>query len=194
MVVTKSNLVARDLDLIAKGNCAVSFTITTLNEELSSLIEPKAPRPSERIKAIRLLSREGVPCALRVDPIIPGLNDDEKALKRLIGEAVMAGVKHVSSSTYKAKPDNLARMIKVFPDKAGYWRELYYKDGVRIGASWYLRDEYRLSLMKMVKEIVEEHGVTFSTCREGFGNLNTSPTCDATHLIPLRVKTRTLIP
>jgi len=192
MIITKSDIIVRDVDLLSRGNCAVSFTITTLKDELASIIEPRAPRPRDRIKAIKVLSEAGVPCILRIDPIIPGLNDVEEDIKRLVDEAVKAGVKHISSSTYKAKPDNLARMVKAFPDKASYWRELYYEGGIRIGASRYMREGLRLNLMKMVKEIVEEYGLTFSTCREGFPRLTTSPTCDGTHLIPEKIRIRGL--
>jgi DNA repair photolyase len=188
MIITKSNIVARDVDLISRGNCAVSLTITTLDEGLAARMEPGAPRPRERIRALELLSKEGVPCIVRIDPIVPGLNDDEGALKRLIEEVVRAGVRHVSSSTYKAKPDNLARMIKAFPERAKQWHELYYEEGLKIGPSRYLRKELRLSLMKIVKEIADKYGVTFSTCREGFTHLTTSATCDGTHLIPCRIK------
>jgi DNA repair photolyase len=189
MIITKSDIVARDIDLISKGNCAVSLTITTLDEDLASRMEPGAPRPRNRVRALKLLSSRGVPCIVRIDPIVPGLNDDERALRMLIEEAARAGVKHVCSSTYKAKPDNLARMIKAFPERAGYWHELYYKEGLKVGASRYLRDELRLGLITMVREIVDEYGMTFSSCREGFAHLTTSVTCDGTHLIPSRVKT-----
>lgn len=192
MIITKSNIIIRDVDLISRGNCAVSFTITTLEDSLASIIEPGAPRPKERIKAIKCLSQREVPCIIRIDPIIPGLNDDEKKLRKLIEEAVKFGVKHVSSSTYKVKPDNLARMVKAFPDKAKYWYKLYYEEGFRLGSSRYLKDDARLNLMKMVKEIVDEFGLTFSTCREGFTHLTTSATCDASHLIPSKIKVRHL--
>lgn len=188
MIITKSSIVVRDVNLISRGNCAVSFTVTTLEDNLASIIEPGAPKPRERIKAIKCLSQENVPCILRIDPIIPGLNDNEKKLRKLVEEAVKSGVKHISSSTYKVKPDNIARMVKAFPDKAKYWHELYYEEGFRFGSSRYLRDGVRLDLMKMVKEIVDEFGLTFSTCREGFMHLTTSATCDATHLIPSRIK------
>ena len=189
MIITKSNVVARDVDLISRGNCAVSLTITTLDEGLATRMEPGAPRPKERVRALELLSREGVPCIVRIDPIVPGLNDDERGLRWLVEEVVRAGAKHVSSATYKAKPDNLARMVKAFPDKARYWHELYYEEGLRVGPSRYLKEGLRLSLMKMLREIADEYGVTFSTCREGFTHLTTSATCDGTHLIPFRVRT-----
>lgn len=192
MIITKSNIVARDVDLISRGNCAVSFTITTLDEALASIIEPGAPKPVERVKAIKILSQSGVPCSIRIDPIIPSLNDDERMLRKIVEEAARFGVKHVSSSTYKAKPDNLARMMRAFPNKARYWHELYYEESFKLGSSRYLRYEVRLNLMKMVKEVVDDFGLTFSTCREGFTHLTTSPTCDSSHLIPLRVMVKGL--
>ncbi|RLF24970.1 MAG: radical SAM protein [Thermoprotei archaeon] len=188
-ILTKSCLVLRDLDLIRKGNCTVSITITTLDMKLACKLEPGASAPRERMKAFRVLSRAEVPCTLRLDPIIPGINDDEKELERVIKQASEAGVKHVVASTFKARPDGLKRLINAFPKQADRLQELYLERGERKKRMvWYLPRGLREEILKMVKTLVEEYGMTFATCREGLSHLNNSPTCDGTHLIPSRVR------
>jgi len=77
MIVTKSNLVTRDLDVLKKSRVAVSITITTLDENKSKRLEPNAPSPQKRLEAIEVLSKSGIPTIARIDPIIPFINDGE---------------------------------------------------------------------------------------------------------------------
>ena len=182
LLVTKSDLVLRDLDIIKRGKVSVSITITTLDKRLAKILEPGAPPPDRRIKAIRVLSKEGIGVSVRVDPIIPLINDDFKEIEKLVEEVSKAGAKHLITSTYKAKPDSLARIIKAFPDYAQKFKELYLNEGERISGYWYLKNEKRLSTIKEMRNIALAHGLTFASCREGFGYLNTA-VCDGSHLI-----------
>jgi DNA repair photolyase len=80
-IVTKSNLVLRDLDLLApmaaKGLVKVCVSVTTLDRSLARRMEPRAPTPERRIEAIEKLSAAGVPVGVMVAPIIPAVNDAE---------------------------------------------------------------------------------------------------------------------
>jgi DNA repair photolyase len=80
-ITTKSDLVLRDLDLLAPmaadGLCAVAVSVTTLDAKLARTMEPRCPRPEKRLDAIRQLSAAGVPVAVMTAPLIPGLNDHE---------------------------------------------------------------------------------------------------------------------
>ena len=80
-IVTKSALVLRDLDILvpmAERNLAqVCVSLTTLDRTLARALEPRAPTPARRLEAIRQLARAGVPVAVLVSPVIPGLNDHE---------------------------------------------------------------------------------------------------------------------
>ena len=81
MIVTKSVLVERDADLLAEMAEAalanVSISVTTLNEELSRRMEPRAAGPRQRLATVERLRRRGIPVAVIVAPIIPGLTDHE---------------------------------------------------------------------------------------------------------------------
>ncbi|MEM2918182.1 MAG: radical SAM protein [Candidatus Altiarchaeota archaeon] len=181
LIVTKSDIVKRDIDLLAEKS-VVAITITTLDERISKKIEPNAPKPKNRLYALKKISDAGIPTVIRIDPIIPYLNDSCGILNELIEKAYNSGVLHVISSTYKVRADNFKRMCKAFPEFSEKWYELYFKEGGWIHGSYYLKENLRFEMMKKVKEISQKFGLTFSCCREGFPFLN-SKTCDGSSLL-----------
>ena len=177
-IVTKSDLITRDIDILRNVPCVVSVTILTAYDELSRRLEPGAPVSSRRLKAIETLAEAGIPTTVRIDPIIPFLNDAPSELMETVAEL---GVLHVTCSTYKIKPDNWKRFSAVFPEVAEKLKPHYFKKGEKIGYSTYLPRNIRFCLMKDAKESAESHGLKFSCCREGF-NLN-SAVCDGSWAI-----------
>ena len=178
-IITKSNLIERDLNLLKKGKVQVAFTLTTLNEEIARKLEPKAPLPKERLKTIKKLTKK-FKVVVRYDPIIPFLNDKEvELIKRLAKH----GVKQVIASTFKVKLDSWQRFSLTFPSIAKKLKELYFKKGERIRRYWYLPFELRKEILSRVKEWVETYGMKFSTCRENLKVLNSAKSCDGSWLI-----------
>ncbi len=178
-IITKGDLVVRDADLLAEMRAAVAMTITTLDEGIAVKLEPFAPSPERRLRALQRLAERGIPVACRIDPIIPEINDDVSVL---VKELADIGVTHVTSSTFKPRPDSWRRFSKAFPESAAKLKELYFEKGERIQNSYYLPGEVRFKLMKRVRDACDKHGITFATCREGF-RLNTARSCDGTHLL-----------
>lgn len=80
-IVTKSHLVTRDIDILArmaaKGLAKVAISVTTLDRRLARSLEPRASTPPKRLEAIRLLAEAGIPTAVLVAPVIPAVNDAE---------------------------------------------------------------------------------------------------------------------
>lgn len=183
-IVTKSDLVTRDVDLIRRGNCSVAMTITTLSELVSRRLEPGAPSPIRRLKAVQRLVEEGIPCSVRVDPIIPWINDYD--FDRLVKAIAEAGAKHVVASTYKAKRDSYDRVVQAFPELQGKLNQVYWTEGENLGRTRYLALKARSDILSHLKEIVEDYNLTYATCREGLGKLQSAETCDGSHLIPHR--------
>jgi DNA repair photolyase len=178
-IITKSSLVSRDVDILKRMKAMVAITITTSNDELSKKLEPNAPLSSQRIEAVKSLIESNIPVAVRIDPIIPFLNERQKKLIKILASI---GVRHITSSTYKAREDNWQRVILTFPELAEKLKKLYFEKGKKIGRSYYLPKEMRLRIMKKIKELVEKEGMKFACCREGFPKLN-SATCDGSWLI-----------
>ena len=165
--MTKSDLVVRDLDLLSRRRSVVSFTITTLDEYEASRLEPRAPSPSRRLRAMEKVASAGVPVVLRLDPIIPGINDEDGVIEEVIAAAAEAGARHVVTSTYKVRPDNLRRLLGVFPELTPRIRELYIERGERVHGYLYAPRSYREAALAKVKRAAEKHGLSFATCREG---------------------------
>ena len=178
-IVTKSNLVIRDIDFLKKKPSMVTLTITTDDDNISKVIEPNAPSSSERLKAAETLIRKGIPTSVHIDPIIPFVNDNPK---NLVETLASIGVKHITSSTYKVKPDNWKRFNMALPKTAEKLKPFYFEKGEKIGRSTYLPKELRLKLMEKVAMLAKKYGIQFGTCREGLSYLNTVM-CDGSWLI-----------
>ncbi|WP_313192214.1 PA0069 family radical SAM protein [Shinella zoogloeoides] len=97
-IVTKSALVMRDIDILsrmaARGLAWVGMSVTTLDRKLARTMEPRAATPPRRLEAIRALSEAGIPTAIMMAPIIPGLNDHE--IERVLDSGKAAGALEAS--------------------------------------------------------------------------------------------------
>ena len=94
-VVTKSNMVLRDLDILApmaeRRLANVFVSVTTLDRNLARTMEPRAPTPTRRLEAVRGLSKAGVPVGVLASPMIPALNDSE--LEAILEASADAGAR-----------------------------------------------------------------------------------------------------
>jgi DNA repair photolyase len=178
-IITKSNLVIRDDDILSKAPSTVALTITTDATEVARLLEPNAPPPNERLSAAQDLVSKGIPVSVRIDPVIPFVNDQPE---KLVATLASIGVKHVTSSTYKVKPDNWRRLSNVMPDVAEKLKSLYFKQGEKIGGNTLLPRDLRFKLMKNIRDLTTANGMKFGVCREGLPRLNTAA-CDGSWLL-----------
>jgi len=178
-IITKSNLVVRDIDLLKKFPSMVALTVTMDEDHLSRVLEPHAPPSSERLEAVERLVEEGIPTSVRIDPIIPYVNENPESLMERIASL---GVKHVTCSTYKVKMDNWQRLKLVLPQIAEKLKPLYFEKGERIGGYLYLPKDLRLRLMENLAVMAKKYGLRFGVCREGFSHLNTAQ-CDGSWLL-----------
>ncbi len=177
LILTKSDIVVRDIDLLRNMSSAVSITITTFDNEIAEKIEPFAPNPMKRLKALKKLRNSGIPVILRLDPIIPFINDEgiEEVLERA------NFVDHVVSSTLKLRFDSFSRLSKAFPELKGKFKELYFNRGTKMGNSWYLERKIRENLLSRVAKACEELNLSYAFCREGMKFKARS--CDGSHLL-----------
>ena len=92
-VVTKGALILRDLDLLAalaeRQLCGVAISLTTLDDGLKRVLEPRAAAPRARLRVIRELVSAGVPVTVLLAPVIPALNDHE--IEALVEAAAAEG-------------------------------------------------------------------------------------------------------
>ena len=173
LVVTKSDLIVRDADILLRAEASVAITITTLDESLAKKLEPGAPPPSARVRVVEKLSRLGIPVTVRLDPIIPYVNDSRESIEEVVVRVAEAGALQITTSTYKARLDSLRMLSEAFPDEGAKLRKLYIGKGVKTHGYYYLPKELRLRYVLTVRETALKHGLAFASCREGFKFLNT---------------------
>ena len=178
-IITKSDLVIRDGNLIRKVPSTVALTMTTDDAEVAKLLEPHAPSPDARLRAAETLINKGIPVSVRIDPVIPFVNDKPEKLVAILASI---GIKHVTSSTYKIKPDNWRRFSAAMPAVAEKLKRLYFKQGRKIGGNSLLPRDIRFKLMKNIRDLAVAYGMQFGVCREGLAKFNTAA-CDGSWLL-----------
>lgn len=97
-IVTKGTLIERDLDILTElaklQLVQVGISLTSLDNRVSRLMEPRAPVPARRLRAMEALTKAGVPVRAMIAPVVPCITDHE--LERLIGASVGAGAQAIS--------------------------------------------------------------------------------------------------
>jgi len=107
-IVTKSNLVLRDLDLLQRiaeqNTLGVHITVTTLNADLARILEPRAPRPDLRLEAVRRLNEAGIAAGVNCAPVLPGITDSPKDLEAVVKAASEAHAVSIFANPLFLKP------------------------------------------------------------------------------------------
>ncbi len=95
-VLTKSTLVAKDLDILKKINsqtrAIVSFSLSSADDAISAIFEPGVPPPSERLETLQSFKKEGISCGIFLLPVIPFITDTPEKIDETVRKAIEAGV------------------------------------------------------------------------------------------------------
>ncbi len=159
-ITTKSVLILRDLDLhralARKHRFSIHMTVTTLDERLARLLEPKAPTPAQRLEAVRKLDQARIRVGVNVMPILPGLNDAPHMLEALAARAAEAGACGLYASVLFLMPSAMKHFMPFleseFPQLVNRYHRLYAR-------SAYLRGEYPEKISKFVAGLRVRYGL-----------------------------------
>jgi len=126
-ITTKSALITRDLDLLRqidrRSRLSVNFSLITLDRRLQRILEPRAPRPGLRLRALMRLRQAGIRCNVLVMPVIPGITDAEASLDSVVRAARAAGANGVWWRTLFLKPAAARRFIPFVEQHFPHLRE-----------------------------------------------------------------------
>ncbi len=159
-ITTKGVLILRDVDLlsrIAQNHCfSAHITITTTDERLARLLEPKAPPPQKRLEAVTELVRHGIRAGISLAPILPGLTDATSSLEAVIREAARARARFLHANVLFLMPSAMAQFMpflqREFPGLAQRYRRLYAR-------SAYLPEEYKRRMAELVRKLRKRYGL-----------------------------------
>jgi DNA repair photolyase len=160
-IVTKSNLILRDLDVLKRvaehNSLFVNITITTLDTQLARILEPRAPRPDLRLDALRLLNAAGINTGVIVAPVLPGITDSPAALEAIVEATKEAGGKYIFANPLFLKPCSatvfLPFLEKEFPHLVGQYRE-------RFQSKAFMPEPYRKRISELMRGLRAKYGIS----------------------------------
>jgi DNA repair photolyase len=170
-IVTKSNLLVRDLDLlraVAQNNTlSIHVTVTTLNVDLARILEPRAPRPDLRIEAVRELSAAGLTVGVSCSPVLPGITDSPADLEAVVRAAAAAGARHIFAGTLFLKPCSAAVFLPFleqhFPQLVENYRQRYQDRS-------FLPPSYGKRIAELITRFRQKYGIPRADPRGGMND------------------------
>ncbi len=159
-LITKSDLVLKDLETLRQINqvyAAVSFTVTTADDELGKKVEPGAPPVSRRFRAMRALADAGILTGVVLMPVLPFIEDDEENVTQIVTLAHQAGASYIIPSFGMSLRDRqrayyYAKLDQLFPGlRARYER--------RFGDQYHCPANNAERLAELFQELCGQYGL-----------------------------------
>ena len=159
-ITTKSDLISRDAALLgeiaARNALSVTMTITTVDAALARGLEPMAPRPDLRLRAVQSLAEAGIEVSVYSSPVMPGINDSEASLGRVAAAAKAHGAVGFGAHPVFLQPCAqrvfFPYLAERFPCLARAYREQFER-------SAFLRGAYPEKIRKRVEALRDRHGL-----------------------------------
>ncbi|HZP22445.1 MAG TPA: radical SAM protein [Terriglobales bacterium] len=160
-IVTKSDLVLRDVELLQKiaahNTLFVNLTITTLNAQLARILEPRAPRPDLRLAAVRELCTAGVNAGVICAPVLPGITDSPAALDALVRATKEAGGKYIYANPLFLKPCSASVFLPFLEQEFPQLVDDYRK---RFAAGAFVSKAYSKRISELMASLRRKHGIS----------------------------------
>ena len=163
-VLTKSNRIMRDIDLLytinAKSKCVVQITLTTYDEGLCKILEPKVSTTYERFKVMKIMQQAEIPVVVWLCPILPFINDTEDNLRGLLDYCVDAGVRGIvtwgfgTTMREGSRDYYYSKLDEHFPGLKQTYIETF-------GNSYECKSPYSASLWNIYKDVCTKAGILY---------------------------------
>jgi len=159
-IVTKSNLVTRDVEILRRvgehNRIFVNVTVTTVDAELARKLEPRAPRPDLRLEAVRELNLAGVDAGVICAPVLPEITDRARDLEALVKAASEAGAKFIFANPLFLKPCSAAVFLPFLEENFPQLVQLYR---TRYADRSFLPKEYGERLSQLMVVLRQKYGI-----------------------------------
>jgi DNA repair photolyase len=167
-IVTKSNLVTRDTEILRHvgehNRICVNMTVTTVDAELARKLEPRAPRPDLRLEAVRQLNLAGVDAGVICAPVLPEITDRPCDLEALVKAASEAGAKWIFANPLFLKPCSAAVFL---PFLAEHFPALVDNYKKRYEGRAFLPKGYGQRLSQLIGAFRRKYGIGNEHTRSG---------------------------
>ena len=166
-LVTKSQMVTRDSDLMqqisAANDLTINITVTTMDTELARILEPRAPRPDLRMEAVKALVQAGIHTGVICAPVLPAITDATRNLETLVKAAAAAHAQFVYANPLFLKSCS----EKIFlPFLRQHFPHLVEKYKSRFKENGYVPLAYRRRLSQLMDTLCRRHGMPDRKARQ----------------------------
>jgi DNA repair photolyase len=166
-IITKSPLVTRDVTLLRalgeRHEVSVHISLICADRELARRLEPRAPTPESRLRAVRRLADANIAVSVNCMPVLPGITDSDEALDTLAREVAAAGARSMGAAALRLRASARRRYLPViregFPQLAGRYEATYTN-------SMHTSETYRTELQQRFEAICARHGLTTRAYRK----------------------------
>lgn len=176
VVITKSPLITRDVDVLRRiterSSLTIHLSLITMRRELARLIEPRAPTPDARIRAVARLSAAGIDIGINVMPVLPGITDNPADLDDLVRQVATAGATHVNACALRLRSTARARYL---PFIAEYFPHLADRYARSYAEGHQLSQHYRDGLRSFFRSLCARVGIQFGTPDEDTETVSNPP-------------------
>jgi len=163
-VLTKSILIERDLDTIQQINdqsgAIVSFSFSSINDELSAVFEPHVPAPSQRLRTLALFKRKRIACGMFLLPVIPFISDTPEMIAEALRKAHEIGVDFVifggmTLKNGRQKEHFLHFLKERYSELLAKYSQIYSKGDVWGQAT----EEYYTTINSIFNQVSKAYGI-----------------------------------
>lgn len=167
VIITKSPLITRDIDLLSRiaqrSRLTIHLSLITLDRDLARRIEPRAPTPEARLRALQRLHDAGIDVGINIMPVLPGITDRPDALEALVRQVAAHGASHINACALRLRVTSRRRYLpwldEEFPDLAPRYRKAY-------GTHFQISDRYRDGLRQFLKRACRKAGIRYGSPEE----------------------------
>src|SRR5256885_5591534 len=166
-IITKSPLVTRDIDLLSRINrhsdLSIHISLITLDRDLARRIEPRAPTPEARVRALSRLREAGIDAGINCMPVLPGITDNPSDLEALVKRVAEAGATYVAACAVRLQSAARKRYLPFIEQEFPHLAERYhntYRNSPHAGA------KYRAGLASFFDRITAKYGVRGWSARD----------------------------
>ncbi len=160
-VTTKGTLVTRDIDVLSdlarRTDFGVNMSLISLDRELLHKLEPGAPSPASRLRAIERLSQAGIPVSLSLSPVLPGITDQAENIAEVVHAAAEHGASDVWAGALRLGPGVKEHFMEIvereFPHLEPGYRRLY-GENTHAPTPYQLQVEGRVSAARRAEGLV----------------------------------------
>ncbi len=161
-IITKSPLITRDIDLLKRiarsSTLSIHLSLISTDRELARRIEPRAPTPEARLRALARLREADIETGINVMPVLPAITDHPDALETLVREVAARGASYVNACALRLRFSARARYLpfieQEFPHLAGRYRATYANDH-KVSAA------YSEALSATMRALCEKYDVAY---------------------------------